>query len=229
MSALAHWLEDEGLATTVVALVRLHAQKVAPPRTLWVPFELGRPMGPPNDPAFQRRVLQAALGLLDSDNEPGVIVDFPDDDPDGRPDPNWVCPVQVDADDLLAEVAQVRPHYEHALTRFGRTSVGLAGVDIEQAAAFLAAYARDEKTQRPRGGMSPASLMRFCADDLKAFYLEAAGGGEGAPSSRQMSDWFWHQTLAAKTIQAIRAGSPASPDKQRQALGEKSIVPGIYV
>ena len=228
MSALAHWLEDEGIATTVIALVRLHAEKIAPPRTLWVPFELGRPLGPPNDPAFQRRVLEAALGLLDSAREAGAIVDFPDDDPDAQPDPDWTCPVQVDAGDLLAEVAQVRPHYERALARYGRTSVGLSGLDIEQAAAFLAAYARDEKAERPRGGLAPASLMRFCADDIKAFYLEAAGSGAGAPSSRQMSDWFWNTTLAARTIQAIRAGSPHSPDKQRQALGEKSIVPGIY-
>lgn len=228
MSALAHWLEDEGIATTVIALLRLHAEKVAPPRTLWVPFELGRPMGPPNDPAFQRRVLEAALALLDSASEPGVIEDFPHDDPDGKADPDWICPVRLDADDLLAEVAQVRPHHERAVARYGRSSVGLAGVAIEQAAAFLAAYVRDEKVERPRGGMSPASLMRFCADDIKAYYLEAAGSGDGTPSSRQMSDWFWHQTLAAKTIQAIRAGSPASSDKQRQALGGKSIVPGIY-
>ena len=112
--------------------------------------------------------------------------------------------------------------------RFGRTTVGLAGVDIEQAGAYLAAYAADEKAERPRAGMAPASLMRFCADDVKAFYLEAAGSGEGTPSSRQMTDWFWSETVAGKVIKDIFRGSAESPDKQRQVLGIKSIVPGAY-
>ena len=51
MSGLAKFLEDEGLATTLIALVREQAADVAPPRALWVPFELGRPFGAPDDGA----------------------------------------------------------------------------------------------------------------------------------------------------------------------------------
>lgn len=232
MSALAHWLEEEGIATTLIALFRPHAQSIRPPRALWVPFELGRPLGPPNDAAFQRRVLSAALGLLDSASSPGGIIDFDEDDPDQGGDPGWVCPVAGAATgvagDLAGEVAAVRPHYERALARFGRTTVGLADVPVESAAAFLAAYALDEGAERPRTGMAPASLMRFCADDVKAFYLEAAASGEGSPSSRQLMDWFWNETVAAQTIRAIMNGSASSTDKQRQMLGVKSIVPGAY-
>jgi hypothetical protein len=228
VSALAHWLEEEGIATTLIALVRLHAEKVRPPRALWVPFELGRPLGAPNDAAFQRRVLTAALQLLESATEHGRIVDFDDDEPDGADDPGWTYPVSGGASDLAAEVAAVRPHYERAVASFGRTTVGLANVPIEAAAAFLAAYANDEAAERPRTGMAPASLMRFCADDVKAYYLEAAGSGDGTPSSRQMTDWFWHQTIAGSTIKTIMRGSAGSADKQRQALGVKSIVPGAY-
>ena len=72
MSALAHWLEEEGIATTLVALVRLHAEKMAPPRSLWVPFELGRPFGAPNAPDFQRRVLRSALEQLARQRETSV-------------------------------------------------------------------------------------------------------------------------------------------------------------
>ena len=228
MSALAHWLEEEGIATSVIALFRLHAEKVRAPRALWVPFELGRPLGPPNDASFQRKVLAAALQLLDSAQLPGEIVDYGEDDPDRNSDPNWLCPVPTGTADLAAEVLAVRPHYERAVARFARTTVGLADVSIEAAAQFLAAYALDEGAQRPRTGMAPASLMRFCADDVKAFYLEAAGSGAGTPSGRQMTDWFWNETIAGQTIKAIMNGSAASGDKQRQALGEKSIVPGIY-
>ena len=228
MSALAHWLEEEGIATTLIALFRPHAENVRPPRALWVPFELGRPLGPPNDAAFQRRVLTAALRLLDSEGPPGSIIDFDEDDADAAGDPNWICPVAGGAADIAGEVAAVRPHYDRAVARFGRTTVGLADVSIESAAAFLAAYALDESAERPRTGMAPASLMRFCADDVKAYYLEAAGSGEGSPSSRQIMDWFWNQTIAAQTIRAIMDGSAASSDKQRRALGVKSIVPGMY-
>ena len=61
MSALGHYLESEGLATASISLIRLHTEKIRPPRALWVPFELGRPLGVPDDPAFQTRVLRALL------------------------------------------------------------------------------------------------------------------------------------------------------------------------
>jgi hypothetical protein len=228
VSALAHWLEEEGIATTLVALFRPHAETVRPPRALWVPFELGRPLGPPMDPDFQRGVLQAALELLESEAGAPLLVDYPLDDPDAEPDPAWQCPVAVGAPDLVREIAQVKPHYERAVEIYGRTTVGLSDIPIEKAGAFLSAYLADEKAERPRAGMSPASLMRFCADDVKAYYLEAAGSGDGSPSSRQMTDWFWNQTVAGAVIKDLRRGSAGSPDKQRQALGDKGIVPGIY-
>ena len=64
MGALGHFLEEEGVPTTQISLVREHTAAMNPPRALWVPFILGRPFGVPNDPAFQRRVLLAVLGLL---------------------------------------------------------------------------------------------------------------------------------------------------------------------
>ena len=65
MSALGHYIEEEGIATVAIALVRPQAERTRPPRALWVPFELGRPFGPPNDPAFQKQVILAALRLLE--------------------------------------------------------------------------------------------------------------------------------------------------------------------
>ena len=65
MSALGHYLEEEGIATVAIALIRPQAENTKPPRALWVPFELGRPFCPPGDPAFQRRVILAALRLLE--------------------------------------------------------------------------------------------------------------------------------------------------------------------
>ena len=53
MGALAHFIEDEGVATTGISLVRDNTERLEPPRFLWVPFELGRPFGAPDAPAFE--------------------------------------------------------------------------------------------------------------------------------------------------------------------------------
>jgi hypothetical protein len=77
VSALGHYLEEEGIATVAISLIRPQTEKTKPPRALWVPFELGRPFGPPSDPAFQKRVILAALHVLEREKGPVLI--------DGRP------------------------------------------------------------------------------------------------------------------------------------------------
>ena len=81
MSGLGHLLEREGIATVCIALVREHAARMRPPRALWVPFDLGRPFGAPNEPAFQSEVLRAALALLVREDGPVILKDFPKDAP----------------------------------------------------------------------------------------------------------------------------------------------------
>ncbi len=92
MCGLAHYFEDEGVASTAIALVREHAAAIRAPRVLWAPFELGRPLGAPDEPAFQRRVLRAALDLLESDDGPVVLADFPAEAPGPKADDStgWV-------------------------------------------------------------------------------------------------------------------------------------------
>ncbi len=72
MSALGHYIEEEGIATVAVSLIRPQTENTRPPRALWVPFELGRPFGPPNDPVFQKRVILAALRMLERGRRPGA-------------------------------------------------------------------------------------------------------------------------------------------------------------
>ena len=125
MSALAHYFETAGIPTTLSALVREHAEAMHPPRALAVPFELGRPLGAPEDAAFQRRVITAALALLERPSGP-VLEDYPEDAPAdaaaSEADEGWACPVsfaQPKADApitfaarLQAEVAQMKPWHE---------------------------------------------------------------------------------------------------------------------
>lgn len=54
---------------------------VRPPRAMFVNFPMGNPFGPPNDAAFQRRVLRQALELASTITDPGQIVDLADEWP----------------------------------------------------------------------------------------------------------------------------------------------------
>ena len=80
MSASGHYLESAGIATASISVIREHAEVMHPPRTMWVPFLLGRPLGVPHNAAFQKRVLRALLKLFERPSGP-VLKDFPEDAP----------------------------------------------------------------------------------------------------------------------------------------------------
>lgn len=70
-------LERRGIPTVVLQLLRSVAEKVRPPRALWVPFPHGWTLGAPHDPEQQHRVLEAALRLLETAEGPGpVLADY---------------------------------------------------------------------------------------------------------------------------------------------------------
>lgn len=75
MGLIARILEESGLATVCVNMRREVAQNVKPPRTLFVKFPLGAPLGPAGDAATHRAVIVQALDVLAQASEPGTIVD----------------------------------------------------------------------------------------------------------------------------------------------------------
>lgn len=73
-------IERRGIPTVAVQLLREIAEKVRPPRGLVVPYPHGFPLGRPNDPAAQRRVLEAMLAMVEGEAGPGpVLGDLGDD------------------------------------------------------------------------------------------------------------------------------------------------------
>jgi hypothetical protein len=197
VSALGHYLEEEGIATVAIALIRPQAENTKPPRALWVPFELGRPLGPPSDAAFQKRVLLAALHILVADGGPLRIVDFPDDDPRARRDPAWRPPfmpaevanrlAQSLASRLEEEVLLLREAHQRWIAQHGRSTVGLSGLAIADSARYVADWLRGKAPPSPRDGFSAPLILRFAVGDLKAYCLEAAAAGPAKPSSRQLA------------------------------------------
>jgi len=241
VSALAHYLEEEGVPAVAISLIRLHTEKVAPPRALWVPFELGRPLGAPKNAAFQIRVITAALRLLEAREGPVVLADFPEDDPTAVDLPNWHPPFDLaagtlDAGDraaveqaLLQEAMAIGPFQERFVALNGRTTVGLSGLRIEDCVRSLAAGLAGSPGPVADPAVSPAQALRWAVDDLKAYYLEAMAADGTVPSSRQMQSWFWDRTLLARAVIALRARLLASDDKRSQAIGRMNLVPGMQV
>lgn len=71
-------LERQGITTVAVQLLRFVTERVRPPRALHVPFRHGRALGAPGDAALQRRVIEAALALLERPQaEPPLLADYP--------------------------------------------------------------------------------------------------------------------------------------------------------
>jgi hypothetical protein len=203
---------------------------------LWVPFELGRPIGPPSDAAFQRRVITTALGLLDAEPQASLIVDFPDDDPREISDPGWqpVKPSAIPsesaalADAIEAELRALAPAYAASCTARERSTAGLSGLAPVACGEYVAAWLRGERPASPVADMSPPLALRFAIDDLKAFALEAALVPGGKPSSEQLGDWLWNATALGAGLQLLRQVGLASDD-ERLKIAAAFFVPALRV
>ena len=66
-------IERAGIPTVAQVFVREVAEKVRPPRALWVPFDHGYPLGEPNNPDLQMSVIRQTFALLDEPGPPPVL------------------------------------------------------------------------------------------------------------------------------------------------------------
>jgi hypothetical protein len=72
-------MEAGGIPTVVIG-VRAFRDRLAAmrlPRILITPYPMGRTLGAPNDDETQKKVILAALELLENASSPGTIVDLP--------------------------------------------------------------------------------------------------------------------------------------------------------
>jgi len=69
-------LEGRGIVTCSVTALPEITTRVAPPRTLAVPYPLGYPLGAPNDAPLQGRIIEATLALCEEEpsTKPGSFV-----------------------------------------------------------------------------------------------------------------------------------------------------------
>lgn len=75
MPVLARTLEASGLSTIMVTMMPFWAERVGVPRTLAVEFPFGHTLGQPHNIDQQMRVIRQALEVLETEDEPGAIVE----------------------------------------------------------------------------------------------------------------------------------------------------------
>jgi len=225
VSALSHFLESEGLATTGISLVREHTEAMVPPRSLWVPFPLGRPLGAAGDAAFQHRVIAAALALFDRPEGP-VLEDFPDPAPeDGSGEP-WSCPVRfaratVEEDvagAARAELAGLAAWHARATRRRGRTAAGTSGLAIEQCLELVVDACA-------AGGTDDVRRLKAAVEDLKTHYAEAVTAKPGRPPAGAVDAMLWNESALGRLLRHLAARGSGSDDTAMRFFASDSLVP----
>ncbi len=224
-----------------ISLIREHSEKNRTPRTLWVTFELGRPLGVPNDPGFQRRVVEAALRLLESSDGP-ILADYPEDAPRGRDrsagEEPWVCPIglvapsdasgdeSVDAR-LSREISGLAPWHDLAVRKTERSTVGSSGLEMPDAAAFVLSFLSGEVPESPIDGARADRALKWACDDIRAYYYEAMLAQPGSPTSGDLDAWFFGETTAGSVFFDLQKVLLEHEDETFRLIGKVSLVPRL--
>ena len=70
-------IEGVGIPTIGISILRKYAEKIKPPRTIYLRWPFGHPLGEPFDLAQQRAVLIEVFKALYSIDKPGQIINIP--------------------------------------------------------------------------------------------------------------------------------------------------------
>ena len=240
MCGLAHILESHSFSTVLVGFVREHIEIIKPPRALWLNFPMGRPMGKPNDPDYQKKIIRSAFELLEKKAGP-VLEDFPDIIPvkDGRM--GYALPVDLvmkvseigDVDILLSEaqleISSMYQDYLLAKKFRGRTTVGASEMEIKELAPFVASFVKGEKPNNPGKGVTAIPQLKLVVEDLNAYYTETRMHRDDIDDFEVLGKWFWEESKVGKLILALEAVSLESNDKVlRQIVNMSLITPRFW-
>jgi len=196
---------------------------------------MGRSMGKPNDPEFQKKVIRAAFELLEASGGP-VIEDFPEIIPVKEGRMGYALPPELvlsvsdigDVDVILSEVRNemeaLRPDYSAAIAARGRTTVGASGLAIEELAPYVASFLDGEIPKSPRKGMPAIPLLKLVVEDLEAYYTETRTHRDSIDDLELMGEWFWEKTKAGRLLLLLEAVSLTSKDKVMLQIVEMSLM-----
>ncbi len=181
------------------------AEKMAPPRTLYCEFPLGRPLGLPGDAEFQTDVLTRAFALLDA-SEP-ILETHPEVIESEEAPMSCSIPPRFDASlpPAVDEAQGLRAAYDRAVEARGVTAVGRS-IDADTVADALGVLDQWANGASWQEVALPDQNILAVGHDIRAYYTEAAlelASGP-TPGGRAVEAWFWEETEAGKTMMAAR-------------------------
>ncbi|MCE7997633.1 MAG: hypothetical protein HEP70_02110 [Rhodobiaceae bacterium] len=214
-SAIAYYLESEGIMTTGVSLVREISEVMQPPRMVWTSFPFGYPLGKAGDADFQHQVICQGLALLEQQSGP-VLEDFPLDVPHIASEDAPACSITLarPSEDtttwtarLANELLMFKPWYDLSRRRRGRTMVGISGTPIDEIIERLAVWLDD-----PDQGLPDLTWFKQATEDAKAYYGEAliAQPGDYPPGHTQAQ--FWNETDLGAALKRYHHHFAADPE-----------------
>ncbi|MBI5641866.1 MAG: hypothetical protein HY954_00160 [Deltaproteobacteria bacterium] len=77
MGLIQREIEKMGIPTVGVTIVRKFTEEIRPPRSVFVKWPLGHPLGEPGNVEVQMAVINSAFKALYEIKEPGAIIDLP--------------------------------------------------------------------------------------------------------------------------------------------------------
>lgn len=176
-------------------------------------------------------VLRAALALLARDEGP-VLEDYPVDAEGPVDMTGWACPVSFDREDeageetalslpdlVRAENRKLAPWHALAMEKRGGTTVGASGMSMDELVNFL------EQQMDGEVSVDDAALIKLGAEDLRAYYIEAATSQPGPTTSQGLMDWFFGETSAGALLLALQPKLAASDDPRLQGLANFQLIP----
>jgi len=241
VGGLSHYIESEGVPTTQISLVREHTERINPPRALWVPFDLGRPLGAPGEPEFQKKVLLAALSLLEKSEGP-IIKDFPEDAPVSESEfTPTACPVSFgtqtgqgeEIDDISKLLVAFREEaeglqnwFDIGLKKRGRTTTGTSNLSLREIVGFFSVFVKGDMPESPVSSIPIYITMKLASEDLKAYYTEAVSAQPGGPTGPDdLANWFWGTTSASRVLGKVRERALLCEEQELKILGSLLLIP----
>jgi len=203
---LAHVFEAAGIATVTLASTLSVVERTQPPRALWCDFPLGRPLGKPQDPEFQRDVLARAFTLLGAESGP-VLEHHPEViEADETPMSCQIPPVfDAEVSAAVQELRGLRKAWERSVAKRGATQVGRS-VEVDGIEGAIAALESIACGTPWKDADIPGKNTISLVHDIRSYYEEAAMElvDGPPPASRAAEAWFYEVTEAGKVVMAAR-------------------------
>ena len=203
------------MATVALGSIRGQIYGTAPPRGLFCDFPLGRPLGVPGDPAFQRRVIERAFAMLDRP-EP-TVEDYDVVIEDGESQP-LACPLPArmdpDAHPAIDEANGLRPAYDRAVARYGNRAGAVRLLDADAIPAAIESFIRVAEGHPWKQAGIPGVPARVCQDIRGYYEMAAMEIADHTPAAWAGYRWFRDQTKTGEVIRKARDAMRESGAKE---------------